>query len=218
MQENLQLIEKEAIEELKSIENFDQLEEIRIKYFGRRGRLTEAMKGISQLPKQERPVIGKIANEIRQNLNQEFDQVTVRLKQKEQEDSLTAETIDITLPGRRPQLGRKHPITQTIDRMQEIFLGMGFTIAEGPEIETDYYNFEALNTPKHHPARDMQDTFYISENILLRTQTSPMQIRFMEKHSPPIRIIVPGKVYRRDADSHTAPCFTRWKVYWWTKE
>ena len=207
MQENLQLIEKEAIEELKSIENFDQLEEIRIKYFGRRGRLTEAMKGISQLPKQERPVIGKIANEIRQNLNQEFDQVTVRLKQKEQEDSLTAETIDITLPGRRPQLGRKHPITQTIDRMQEIFLGMGFTIAEGPEIETDYYNFEALNTPKHHPARDMQDTFYISENILLRTQTSPMQIRFMEKHSPPIRIIVPGKVYRRDADLTHSPMF-----------
>jgi len=207
MQEKLKLIEKEAIEELKSIENLEQLESMRIKYFGRRGRLTEVMRGMSQLSKQERPIIGKLANEIREHLNQEFEQVTVRLKRKAREDSLAAETIDITLPGRRPQLGQKHPITQTFDRIQEIFLGMGFSIVEGPEVETDYYNFEALNTPAHHPARDMHDTFYLSENVLLRTHTSPMQIRFMEKHSPPIRIIVPGKVYRRDADITHSPMF-----------
>jgi phenylalanyl-tRNA synthetase alpha chain len=207
MQEKLKLMEKEAVEELKSVENLEQLESIRIKYFGRRGRLTEVMRGISQLSKEERPIIGQLANEIREHLNQEFDRVTVRLKQKEREDSLTTETIDITLPGRRPQLGRRHPITQTFDRIQEIFSGMGFTIAEGPEVETDYYNFEALNTPAHHPARDMHDTFYISENVLLRTHTSPMQIRFMEQHSPPIRIIVPGKVYRRDADITHSPMF-----------
>jgi len=167
------------------------------------------MKGMSALSKEERPIVGKLANEVRGRLNEGFEEITLELKRKERSVSLVAEAVDITLPGKRPQLGRKHPLTATFDRIKEIFSGMGFQVAEGPEIETEYYNFEALNTPEHHPARDMQDTFYISDRILLRTQTSPVQIRVMEKRKPPIRIIAPGKVYRRDADISHSPMFNQ---------
>ena len=208
MEEKLKLLEKEALAELNSVENLDQLEARRVKYFGRRGRLTEIMKGMSKLSKEERPVIGQLANEVRGRLNQKFEEITVALQRNERSVSLVAEAVDITLPGRRPQLGRKHPLTATFDRIKEIFTGMGFQVAEGPEIETEYYNFEALNTPEHHPARDIQDTFYISDNILLRTQTSPIQIRVMEKRKPPIRIIAPGKAYRSDdVDMSHTPMF-----------
>jgi len=209
MQEELKLLEKEALSELNTVENLDQLESLRVKYFGRRGRLTEVMKGMSKLSKEERPIIGKLANEVRGHLNQRFEEITDELKKRERSDSLVSEAVDITLPGRRARLGRKHPLTSTFERIKEIFVGMGFQVAEGPEIETEDYNFEALNTPEHHPARDMQDTFYIADKIVLRTQTSPVQIRVMEKHKPPIRIIAPGKVYRRDADISHSPMFSQ---------
>jgi len=208
MQEELNLLEEQALSELNSVESLDQLESLRVKYFGRKGQLTRVMKGMSMLSKEERPIIGKFANEVRGRLNQAFEKITVELKRRERSAGLVEEAVDITLPGRHPQLGRKHPLTATFDRIKEIFIGMGFQIAEGPEIETEYYNFEALNTPAHHPARDIQDTFYISDKILLRTQTSPIQIRVMEKRKPPIRIIAPGKAYRSDdVDMSHTPMF-----------
>lgn len=211
MEDKLKSIRDEALEELKIVESIDELEQFRIKYLGRKGELTSLLKGMGQLPPKKRPVVGKLANEVRETLNNQIDKITEELKREQLEESLTAESVDVTLPGRRPHIGHKHPITQTLERMKEIFAGMGFQVVEGPEIETEYYNFDALNTPKHHPARDMQDTFFIDERqtlrLVLRTQTSPMQIRVMEKQKPPVRVIVPGKVYRRDADISHSPMF-----------
>ncbi|MFB3041641.1 MAG: phenylalanine--tRNA ligase subunit alpha [Candidatus Poribacteria bacterium] len=207
MQEQLKQIETEALSELTIITNPRELELLRIKYFGRKGRITAVMKGMGRLSREERPIIGKLANEVRSKLTEAFDQVTQVLSRQEQEQRLIAESVDITLPSRRPQLGKKHPITQTADRMLEIFRGMGFQIATGPEVEHEYYNFDALNTPADHPARDLQDTLYITDEIVLRTHTSPVQIRFMEKHKPPVRIIAPGTVYRRDYDVSHTPTF-----------
>ena len=174
-------IEAEALYELKAVTNSADLEELRIKYFGRKGLLSTVMRGMGKLSEAERPIIGKLANEVRQNLTRAFEEVGESLNQQDREKQLTAEAIDITLPGRRPQLGKKHPITQILDRIQQIFRGMGFHVADGPEIEHEYYNFDALNTPADHPARDLQDTLYITDEVLLRTHTSPVQIRFMEK-------------------------------------
>jgi len=164
---------------------------------------------MSQLPEDERPAVGKLANEIRDYIERELASIEVELKKKEEEMKLSEEVIDVTLPGRRPLVGKKHPITQVLDEIKEIFIGLGFSIAEGPEVELDYYNFEALNLPPEHPARDMQDSFYISDKVLLRTHTSPVQIRVMEKMVPelPIRIIAPGRVFRRDDDATHSPMF-----------
>ncbi len=207
MQEELKKIEADALDELKVVTHSADLEELRIKYFGRKGLLSTVMRGMGALTDAERPVIGKLANEVRQNLTKAFEEVGERLNQQDREKQLAAEAIDITLPGRRPQMGKKHPITQTIDRVQQIFRGMGFHVADGPEIEHEYYNFDALNTPADHPARDLQDTLYITDEVLLRTHTSPVQVRFMEKHKPPVRIIVPGKAYRLDYDVSHTPTF-----------
>ena len=207
MQEELKKIEADALGELKAVTHSADLEELRIKYFGRKGLLSTVMRGMGALTDAERPVIGKLANEVRQNLTKAFEEVGENLNQQDREKQLAAEAIDITLPGRRPQLGKKHPITQTIDRVQQIFRGMGFHVADGPEIEHEYYNFDALNTPADHPARDLQDTLYITDEVLLRTHTSPVQVRFMEKHKPPVRIIVPGKAYRLDYDVSHTPTF-----------
>ncbi len=207
MQEELKKIEAEALYELKAVTNSVDLEELRIKYFGRKGLLSTVMRGMGKLSEAERPIIGKLANEVRQNLTRAFEEVGESLNQQDREKQLAAEAIDITLPGRRPQLGKKHPITQILDRIQQIFRGMGFHVADGPEIEHEYYNFDALNTPADHPARDLQDTLYITDEVLLRTHTSPVQIRFMEKHKPPVRIIVPGKAYRLDYDVSHTPTF-----------
>ena len=207
MQEELKKIETEALYELKAVTNSVDLEELRIKYFGRKGLLSTVMRGMGKLSHAERPIIGKLANEVRQNLTRAFEEVGESLNQQDREKQLAAEAIDITLPGRRPQLGKKHPITQILDRIQQIFRGMGFHVADGPEIEHEYYNFDALNTPADHPARDLQDTLYITDEVLLRTHTSPVQIRFMEKHKPPVRIIVPGKAYRLDYDVSHTPTF-----------
>ena len=207
MQEELKQIEAAALSELEAMTNPPELEALRVKYFGRKGMLTTVMKGMGTLSKEERPIVGKLANEVREKLTRTFDEIGQNLAQQDREQQLVAEAVDITLPGRRPQLGKKHPITQTCDRIQEIFRGMGFHVAEGPEIEHEYYNFDALNTPADHPARDLQDTLYITDEILLRTHTSPVQVRFMEKHKPPVRIIVPGKAYRLDYDISHTPTF-----------
>ena len=209
MQDQLEQIRIEALAEMQEVETLETLEKLRIKYFGRKGLFTDVMKGMGKLSKEQKPVIGKLSNEIRSEITNKFDQVTEELNQQKHERQLEEETIDITLPGRRRQKGRRHPITQVLNQIQLIFKGMGFQAVEGPEIELEFYNFDALNTPKDHPARDLQDTFYIDDGIVLRTHTSPVQIRVMKKTTPPIRIIVPGKVYRRDYDITHLPMFNQ---------
>ena len=209
MQDQLEQIRTEALAEMQEVETLETLEKLRIKYFGRKGLFTDVMKGMGKLSKEQKPVIGKLSNEIRSEITNNFDQVTEELNQQKHERQLKEETIDITLPGRRRQTGRRHPITQVLNQIQLIFKGMGFQAVEGPEIELEFYNFDALNTPKDHPARDLQDTFYIDDGIVLRTHTSPVQIRVMKKTTPPIRIIVPGKVYRRDYDITHLPMFNQ---------
>ncbi len=203
MKERIKELEKEAIESLRKITDLKDLEEFRIKYLGKKSELTSIMKSIGKLPPQERPEIGKLANQLRERLKREYEELKERLEKKGKEKRF----IDITLPGRAPLRGHFHPITTIINEVCEIFSKMGFRIVTGPEIELDYYNFEALNIPKDHPARDMQDTFYITENLLLRTHTSPIQVRVMEVERPPVAIICPGKVYRRDSDVSHTPMF-----------
>jgi phenylalanyl-tRNA synthetase alpha chain len=207
MEEKLKTIEKEAIEQLRSVEDLRELDSIRVKYLGKKGALTELLRGMRDIPPEERPVIGKLTNQVKEHITSELELATERLRAKEREAKSAAEAIDITLPGRRPLLGRKHPLTQTFDDIIRIFRGMGFQVAEGPEVETEYYNFDALNMPEHHPARDAKDSMYITDGILLRTETSAVQIRVMEKQKPPIRVVVPGRVYRRDADITHTPMF-----------
>ncbi len=208
MREKLEEIKKTVEGILTNAADIDTLENIRIKYLGKKGELTAVLKGMGKLSPEERPVIGAVANEIRTFLEQELESKKAEIAAKLQEQKLKKEVIDVTMPGQRPEIGKLHPLTQVMDHIKDIFIGMGFDIAEGPEVETDYYNFEALNTPKNHPARDTQDTFYIDENTLLRTQTSPMQIRVMEQQKPPIRVLAPGRVYRSDAvDATHSPLF-----------
>ncbi|SEF70654.1 phenylalanyl-tRNA synthetase, alpha subunit [Caloramator fervidus] len=208
MKEQLEKIKQEALEEIKNAENSQRIDEIRVKYLGKKGSLTSILRGMGALPSEERPIIGKLANEVRQFLEEELKKALNNIKQKELELRIKGEYIDITMPGKRIEFGNIHPLNKVLDEIKDIFFGMGFSVAEGPEIELDYYNFEALNVPKNHPARDEQDTFYISENLVLRTQTSPIQIRTMENTKPPIRIIAPGRVYRSDAvDTTHSPIF-----------
>ncbi len=208
MKEKLEQIRTAAEAELNSAGSMEQLEGIRIKYMGKKGELTAVLKGMGKLSKEERPVIGALANEIRQKLETELESRKAALQAELEAEKLKEEVIDVTMPGRKNSEGKLHPLTQVMDEIKRIFIGMGFSIAEGPEVEYDYYNFEALNIPKNHPARDTQDTFYIEDNIVLRTQTSPIQVRVMEKTKPPIRIIAPGKVYRSDTvDATHSPVF-----------
>ncbi|MDD6808211.1 MAG: phenylalanine--tRNA ligase subunit alpha [Oscillospiraceae bacterium] len=208
MKQQLENIRLAAEEALKSASSLSELENVRVQYLGKKGELTAVLKQMGGLSPEERPVIGQIANEIREQITNEIDQKKAEILAAEQEKQLQNETIDVTLPGKTEALGHKHPLSIVLDEVKEIFLGMGFDVAEGPEVEWDHYNFEALNIPKDHPARDTQDTFYITENMLLRTQTSPVQIRVMEKKEPPIRIIAPGRVYRSDAvDATHSPLF-----------
>lgn len=208
MKEKLKSILEIAEKELQEASNRSELEALRVKYLGKKGELTAVLKQMGSLTADERPVIGQIANEVRENIENLLEKCDRVIKDEETSAKLESETIDITLPGKRHRLGHKHPLSIVLDEVKEIFLGLGFEIATGPEVEWDYYNFEALNIPKGHPARDTQDTFYITENMLLRTQTSPVQIRVMEKQSPPIRIIAPGRVYRSDAvDATHSPLF-----------
>lgn len=208
MKEQLEAIRVQADAELKKAESQQALEELRIKYLGKKGALTAILKQMGKLSAEERPVIGQLANQVRASIENELTQRAAEVKAAEQQRRLEAEKLDVTLPGKHREMGAKHPLSIGLDEIKEIFIGMGFEIVDGPEVETDYYNFEALNIPKDHPARDTQDTFYINENILLRTQTSPVQVRVMEKQKPPIRIISPGRVYRSDAvDATHSPLF-----------
>ena len=192
--------------------SLSELNDIRVKILGKKGELTTLMRSMGALAQEERPRIGKIVNEARAELEELLAKKSEELAQRELAAKIDAEQIDVTLPGRTMQIGHLHPLTITLNRIKKIFLQMGFTVEEGPEIETDYYNFEALNLPKDHPARDMQDSFYITEDILLRSQTSPVQARTMQKNEPnaPIRMIAPGRVYRRDSyDATHSPMFTQ---------
>ena len=208
MKETLIKIKTEAEGALAAAETLDTLEELRIKYLGKKGELTSVMKGMGALSPEERPIIGQLANEVRDFIGNALDEKKAALEKSAEEAKILAETIDVTIPGKHPQKAKKHPLTTVLDDLKDIFIGMGFSIVDGPEIELDYYNFEALNIPKDHPARDTQDTFYINDNVVLRTQTSPVQIRTMEKQQPPIRIISPGRVYRSDAvDATHSPVF-----------
>ena len=208
MKEKLNQIKATVEKLLTSCENLEGLEELRIKYLGKKGELTAVLKEMGKLTPEERPVIGALANEIRDFLNSQIDSKKEEMESALQAEKLKEEVIDVTMPGKTPEMGNLHPLTKVMNELKEIFIGMGFEIAEGPEVEYDYYNFEALNIPKNHPARDTQDTFYVEDNIVLRTQTSPMQVRVMEKQKPPIKIIAPGRVYRSDAvDATHSPIF-----------
>ncbi|NMB33234.1 MAG: phenylalanine--tRNA ligase subunit alpha [Clostridium sp.] len=208
MKEQLDSIRMRAEQELSNVETIPDLEEIRVRYLGKKGELTTVLRGMGGLNPEERPIIGQLANKVRTFLESKMEDTRDRLSRKERMNRLEKEVIDVTMPGTRKEIGRKHPLSIVLDEISEVFIGMGYEIAEGPEIELDYYNFEALNIPKDHPARDVQDTFYINENILLRTQTSPVQIRVMENQKPPIKIICPGRVYRSDSvDATHSPIF-----------
>ncbi|MCF8026254.1 MAG: phenylalanine--tRNA ligase subunit alpha [Desulfobacteraceae bacterium] len=206
MSVEIEKIRQRALSELKQAQDAESIQELSVRYLGRKGRVTRFLRNISELPKEERPAAGKRANEVKTELESAFQDALAHLAEKQQEDE---QAIDVSLPGRQPPLGTLHPITRTTRMIARIFERMGFGIAEGPEVESDYYNFEALNIPKNHPARDMQDTFYVSENIVLRTHTSPIQVRYMETHQPPVRIIAPGKVYRCDSDLTHTPMFNQ---------
>ena len=208
MKEKLQGILQTAKEQLAAAKDSRALDEARVKFLGKKGELTALLKGMKDVAAEERPVVGQLINDVRAEIETIIDKQKKLIEQAALEKKLEAETIDVTLPGEDVVIGKKHPLNIVLDEFKEIFLGLGFSIAEGPEVELDHYNFEALNIPKDHPARDTQDTFYISDNVVLRTQTSPMQVRTMEKRKPPIRIIAPGRVYRSDAvDATHSPLF-----------
>lgn len=206
MKETLNKIREEAINALSSAEC--DIEQIRIKYLGKKGELTLVLRQMGQLSPEQRPVVGQLANEVRADIEAKIAELSELKKAEELQNSLKNESLDVTVPGKERKIGKLHPLTQVQREMEDIFIGMGFSIAEGPEVEYDYYNFQALNIPENHPARDTQDTFYITDNILLRSQTSPVQARVMEKTQPPIRIISPGRVYRSDeVDGSHSPLF-----------
>lgn len=209
MQQKLREIEASALAALKAASSLEELNEIRVRFLGKKGELTGVLRGMGGLSPEERPVVGQLANKVRAGVEEELEKRTAGLKSDSRNQRLAMEKIDITLPGTVFNTGRLHPLTTVARQIEDIFLGLGFTIAEGPEIELDYYNFEALNLPKDHPARDMQDSFFIGPEVLLRTHTSPVQVRTMERTAPatPIKIIAPGKVYRRDDDATHSPMF-----------
>lgn len=208
MREKLSKIKQDAAAALDRADNLDLLEDLRVKFLGKKGELTALMKGMGALSPDERPVIGQLANEVRDFIGSALDEKRAAIAAAIEEKKLDAETIDVTIPGTKPKAGGIHPLNIVLRDLEDIFIGMGFSIVDGPEVELDYYNFEALNIPKDHPARDTQDSFYINDNVVLRTQTSPVQVRTMEKQKPPIRIISPGRVYRSDAvDATHSPVF-----------
>jgi phenylalanyl-tRNA synthetase alpha chain len=198
LEAQLLALQQEGQKAIAAADTLERLEELRVSYLGKKGHLGALLRTMGQLSEDERPKVGAIANTVKESLQNSLDQQRTALETAQVQAQLEAETLDVTMPGiYRPQ-GRIHPLNGIIDRVLDIFVGMGYTVASGPEMETDYYNFEALNTPPDHPARDMQDTFYLPDGNLLRTQTSSVQIRYMENEEPPIRIVAPGRVYRRD--------------------
>ncbi|MEG2377078.1 MAG: phenylalanine--tRNA ligase subunit alpha, partial [Clostridia bacterium] len=208
MKEQLEAIRSAAVGAINAACSVSEIEALRVSILGKKGELTAVLKQMGRLSADLRPVIGQLANEVRTQIEGAIEAASKNIEAAALEARLRNERIDVSMPGKCPTLGHKHPMSIVLDETQDIFLGMGFELVEGPEVELDYYNFEALNLPKNHPARDTQDTFYISENILLRTQTSPVQVRYMEKHQPPLRILSPGRVFRSDAvDATHSPLF-----------
>lgn len=207
MKDKLNKIEEAALQAANEAAGEVDLQQVRARYLGKKGEITAVMKGMGQLSAEERPLIGGLANEVKGRLEVVFAERQEALRQEAMQQKLANERLDVTLPGRVQRRGFKHPITQVTEEVVGIFSALGFGVAEGPEIENDFYNFEALNIPKDHPARDMQDTFYFSEDVVLRTHTSPVQIRTMLDHEPPVRVVAPGTVYRRDSDITHSPMF-----------
>ena len=207
MKEKVAQLKEQAQSSIESAASLQELEEIRVSLLGKKGELTEISKGMKNLSPEERPIIGQLVNETREFISSILDEKNNHLKEKEKRARLEQEIIDITLPGEDIELGTSHPITETMNFMKDIFIEMGFDVADGPEVEKVKYNFDALNIPETHPSRDITDTFYISDDVVLRTQTSPVQVRYMLEHKPPFRMICPGKVYRPDYDVSHTPMF-----------
>ena len=205
--EDLEALTANAVAAVNNASSLQELDSVRVDYLGKKGQLTALLKGLGGLSAEERPAAGARINEAKQAVQEQINRHREQLEQAQIADRLSAERIDISLPGRRQSLGGLHPVTRSIERMEEFFGGIGFDVAEGPEIEDDYHNFEALNIPAHHPARAMHDTFYVGEGEVLRTHTSPVQVRTMETSEPPIRIVCPGRVYRCDSDLTHTPMF-----------
>ncbi|GAB4075024.1 phenylalanine--tRNA ligase subunit alpha [Barrientosiimonas marina] len=205
MQEELESIRQEALAAVDAANDLKELQNIKVTYLGKKGSVTKVLRGMGQLSKEERPVVGELANKVREAITAAIDNKTAVLEQAALEEKLEQETVDVTLPGRPVHVGGPHLLTRIIEEIEDLFIGMGYEVREGPEVETDYYNFEALNLPKGHPARDMQDTFYLTNELLLRTHTSPVQARTMQEYGghQPVKMICPGKVYRRDSDDAT---------------
>ena len=199
LETELQDLQESAQSAIAAISDLGELEQLRLQYFGKKGQLSQILRNMGKLTPEERPRIGALSNNVKEILQSQLDQQKATLQSDLIQAQLASETLDVTMPGVGRSLGRIHPLNSTIDRMIDIFLGLGYNLATGPQVETDYYNFEALNIPTDHPARDMQDTFFLADGRLLRTHTSPVQIRYMETHEPPIRIVAPGRVYRRDS-------------------
>ena len=208
MNNNLKTIREDAIKQILSSDTLDKLNDIRVAYLGKKGELTAILKTMKDLSPEERPVFGQLVNEVRAEIEEKLEEVKTKLAKSMREEQLKKEVIDVTLPAKKNVIGHRHPNTIALEEVENIFVGMGYEVVEGPEVEYDYYNFEALNIPANHPAKDEQDTFYINDNIVLRTQTSPVQVRVMEKGKLPIRMIAPGKVFRSDeVDATHSPSF-----------
>ena len=209
MKDKLMSMKTQALGEINQAADMDRLNEVRIKYLGKKGELTQILRGMGSLTAEERPVIGQLVNEVREQVEERLAEMTATIKEHGLKAKLEQEKIDVTLPGRPVLLGNQHPLNKVLSEIEDIFISLGFQVEAGPEVETDYYNFEALNLPPDHPARDMQDSFYITDKVLLRTHTSPTQPRVMERMAPqiPVKVIAPGKVYRRDDDATHSPMF-----------
>ncbi len=208
VKEMLEKIKTEAAGAIANAADLKALDDIRVQYLGKKGEITAVLRGMGALSAEERPIVGALANTVREEIENLLSAKNSDLSAKAMEAKMASEKIDVTISGKRTAQGKLHPLSQVLSEIKDIFIGMGFSIADGPDVELDYYNFEALNIPKNHPARDTQDTFYINDNVVLRTQTSPVQVRVMEKQKPPIRVIAPGRVYRSDAvDATHSPLF-----------
>ena len=207
MIDELERLQSEVVISISQASTEKEISEIRVKYLGKKGSLTQLLKRLGTLPEADRREIGKRANQVKEDLEKKIEGTLLQIQERERREALEREKIDVTLPGRRIPVGKRHPLTQILDEIIDIFSRLGFEVVEGPEVELDYYNFEALNIPKGHPAREMQATFFISEDVVLRTHTSPVQVRTMEKKRPPVRVICPGAVYRCDSDPTHSPMF-----------
>ncbi|NLJ90738.1 MAG: phenylalanine--tRNA ligase subunit alpha [Clostridiales bacterium] len=208
MKDKLKSIVDDALAQVLAANKLEELNNIRVTFLGKKGQLTSILKSMKDVPKEDRPVVGQLVNEARASIEEKLEKKTAELEKIKRENQMAEETIDVTLPGKKPKIGHRHPNTIALQEVEEIFIGMGYEVVEGPEIEYDYYNFEALNIPANHPAKDEQDTFYINSEILLRTQTSPVQVRVMEGQKLPIRMIAPGRVFRSDqVDATHSPVF-----------